>query len=915
MVANTKLWKRWIVASFYLGSTFGMVDIPLRQTVILVAQAESISSFQQQVQALESQAQSYSQQGQTDLAQQTYVEVATLVRNTAKDIFREIIPIIGEEHPALSYAQRSLELSEKSGDRLQIAQSLNLIGQIQFASGGTSNARATYRQAIAELESLADTNPEKQRVIAYSNIYLGQVEQAVVNTAQAQGFYNDALSTFQALNDPEGEILARQNIADLAQQQRNFLEAVKNYRSALQLARSADNKAAIGEILLSLGDLQKRQREYPQAKQSYQEALEATQNTANFLRQRGQLLNRLGSLELQVGNHTTAVELYTKALGLAQQVGDLTEQGSILRNLSIGQQQRGNYAESFDFLQQAAVLYNQMGLRGLEAEVLAEMGATQNVLGNKELAILFYKQAVQVFEARRAELSEILGDASTPSKVFSPVYRRLGDLLLSGDRPAEAQQAVDLLKVQEVDEYLRGGRVEANATTVEAVTTLPAEEKVLAVYQPLKDQAIALGKELLALRRIPQVELTPAQLQRITEITTLQQDLTREFSAFSRSPEVRAALQDVSATAREQNLGLNTLRHIADNLRSLDERSVILYPLVLEDRLELIVASPFAPPVRRTVDVSREELNSTIESMRQGLTSTRRNTVIEPARQLYDWLIAPIEGDLQATGATTIIYAPDDQLRYVPLVALNDGDRWLVERFRVNNITAASLTDFTSQPPNILNILAGAFTQGEYKFQAGQRDFSFAGLPFAGVEVNNIASTIPNTTTLFDSNFNAADTVPLMDNFNIVHFATHAAFVPGEPKDSFILMGNGDRITLEEVQNSWFLTNVELIVLSACQTAVGGEMGNGEEILGFGYLMQDAGAKAAIASLWSVSDGGTQALMNDFYSRLLSGSSKSEALRQAQIAMIRGELEIDDSIPNTSHPYYWSPFILIGNGL
>ena len=117
------------------------------------------------------------------------------------------------------------------------------------------------------------------------------------------------------------------------------------------------------------------------------------------------------------------------------------------------------------------------------------------------------------------------------------------------------------------------------------------------------------------------------------------------------------------------------------------------------------------------------------------------------------------------------------------------------------------------------------------------------------------------------------------------------------------------------VQDSWFLTNVELIVLSACQTAVGGELGNGEEILGFGYLMQDAGARAAIASLWSVSDGGTQVLMNDFYRRLRSGASKSEALQQAQIAMIKGNLTAGESLPNPSHPYYWSPFILIGNGL
>ena len=123
-------------------------------------------------------------------------------------------------------------------------------------------------------------------------------------------------------------------------------------------------------------------------------------------------------------------------------------------------------------------------------------------------------------------------------------------------------------------------------------------------------------------------------------------------------------------------------------------------------------------------------------------------------------------------------------------------------------------------------------------------------------------------------------------------------------------------------------------MLSACQTAVGGKLGNGEEILGFGYLMQDAGARAAIASLWSVDDGGTQVLMNTFYNFLQTGKrTKAEALRQAQIALIQGEnglrsqprgsitiepllSSIGEEVKNRlAHPYYWAPFILIGNGL
>lgn len=144
----------------------------------------------------------------------------------------------------------------------------------------------------------------------------------------------------------------------------------------------------------------------------------------------------------------------------------------------------------------------------------------------------------------------------------------------------------------------------------------------------------------------------------------------------------------------------------------------------------------------------------------------------------------------------------------------------------------------------------------------------------------------------------------------------------------------GDRANFRDVE-VWPLTNIDLVVLSACETGVGGQLGNGEEILGFGYLMQQAGARAAIASLWSVDDGGTQSLMNAFYKLLQENDlTKAEALRQAQIALITGDEEAlggergivvvqsrfgEDSpaaaINRLSHPYYWAPFILIGNGL
>ncbi|MEB3336598.1 MAG: CHAT domain-containing protein, partial [Leptolyngbyaceae bacterium] len=168
------------------------------------------------------------------------------------------------------------------------------------------------------------------------------------------------------------------------------------------------------------------------------------------------------------------------------------------------------------------------------------------------------------------------------------------------------------------------------------------------------------------------------------------------------------------------------------------------------------------------------------------------------------------------------------------------------------------------------------------------------------------------TTVLIDQKFTKPETLPKMQSHNVVHLATHGHFAVGNPEDSFIIFGDGDKATLRDMEN-WTLTNVDLVVLSACETAISGKVGNGIEILGLGYQIQNAGARAAIASLWKVSDDGTQTLMQAFYQELSQGNvSSAEALRRAQIALIRGNQPGGSEF---SHPYYWSAFILIGNGL
>lgn len=494
------------------------------------------------------------------------------------------------------------------------------------------------------------------------------------------------------------------------------------------------------------------------------------------------------------------------------------------------------------------------------------------------------------------------------------------------NRVLEAQQVLDLLKVQELDDYLQNVR----GTKDQRVDFLRPEQEILTKYNELQKNAIEIGSELADLRKLDSKNaLSSTQQQRLAQLVKLETDINTQFVAFVDNPEIKRLTAKLQQSTDNENVNLAELRKLKDKLERLD--AVLLYPLILKDRLELVLSVPGSPPLRRTVKVTRQELNETILAFRTALGS-RQDNARELAEKLYGWLIKPLEADLKQAHPKTILYAPDGQLRYIPLAALHDGKQWLVQRYRINNITALAVSDLVTPPHKEQQILAAAFGENQVTIPVDNQSFQFAGLPFAQKEVRSLVSSSPGTVSLFGPDFSLATLRTRMNSFNIVHLATHGKFLIGNPKKSFLVMGNGDRFSLSDIQDST-LDNVDLVVLSACETGVGltGKDEDGVEVLGIGYQFQRGGAKAAISSLWSINDGGTQTLMNIFYGLLQQGIPKAEALQQAQIALItgdftasgklRGNFRIETTagqapIPtNLKHPFYWAPFILIGNGL
>ncbi|MDZ8184547.1 MAG: CHAT domain-containing protein [Nostoc sp. ChiSLP02] len=630
-------------------------------------------------------------------------------------------------------------------------------------------------------------------------------------------------------------------------------------------------------------------------------------------------LNQEAIKQSQQGQSQEALQKLQQALAISREFGERSWEAVTFNNIGRVYQSQRKYREALESYQQAIVINKELGDLVRLGKTYSNVGYLFDIQKKPELAIIFYKGCVINREKARLNPSTLAApQPDAYSITVSQTYRILGEKLLKQKRIAEAQRTMDLLKVEELQEYLQN--VPGNQRTAKGIDIVPEEKPIKQKLDLTLDNAVALGKELTKLRKVPPQERSPQQKQRIQQLVLNQQQLLDEFNKFLDSSEVKAQIEQISRTARRQNVDLESLNQIRDNLARLPQKSALIYPLILKNSLELVLVTPDSPPIHRTVAVKSEKIYQTIGDFRKALTNPSQN-IKAPARQLYSWLIKPIEKELQLSGTQTIIYAPDDQLRYIPLSALYDGKQWLVQRFSVNHITSASLTNLNTPKQSNLRVLAGAFTKGNYQIKVGNRQIAFAGLPFATREVESLAAAVPETTKLLDDAFSPSVTVPQMDDYTIVHFATHAAFVVGKPEDSFILFGNGDRVNFRNIA-TWSLPNVDLVVLSACETGLGGKLGNGEEILGFGYQMQQTGARAAIASLWSVDDGGTQALMSAFYHILSSNQlTKAETLRQAQISLLSGKSNVKESnapatqVGRFSHPYYWAPFILIGNGL
>jgi CHAT domain-containing protein len=743
-------------------------------------------------------------------------------------------------------------------EALQLAQELEqrhadnkgALARTRWLAGRVHHALGDYPAALEKLRWALDNG------IPRAAFELGQAYLSVGDYASAENYLKQAYQTVRGDQGTESLVLNQLSRCYLAQHDPQ--QAIQAQRQSYHILKHIEDKHGQSLALLQLGRIYLSQRDPAAALPELQTALQ-----------------------------------------LAQQLDDPLLASDALLYLAEAAHQAKKPAQAYvsAALREKQSLHDPLGLVGALAMQSRVLRAE-----NPAAAVVFGKQAVNLLQSLRlslAQMDKALQQAFLQDK--SKAYQELADILIELGRLPEAQQVLNLLKEEEYFDFVRR---DAGAEQGRAQATFNTTEQPWATrYGEIQDKLAGLGKELGELKqKARQGEMSAAEKARREQLRADMQVASLAFDAYLQ--ELRAAFAQADA-ARAIEFGeknLARLRPLQGTLRQLGHGAVLVHYLITPDKLRMILTTPDAQ-LAREAPVSAAELHRAILDYRRKLENPLRWPRQE-SQQLYRWLLQPLEADLQQAGAKLLMLSLDGALRYVPIAALHNGKQYVIERYALAMYTEAARGNLERAPAREWQI-AGLGVSDEIP--------GFNSLPAVAQELEQIvrrggadSNGVADGVIYLNREFTAAAFLDALDEgYPVAHIASHFVFSPGTDQDSYLLLGDGGKLTLADIRAGYDFNSLDLLTLSACNTALG-DNASGREIEGLGALAQNRGAKSVLATLWAVNDASTGLFMQQLY-RNRATLSKAEALQQAQIAMLRGE--------QYKHPYFWAAFVLLGNWL
>lgn len=785
---------------------------------------------------------------------------------------------LGSWQQANAAVQNSLSLLKSAPQSTQrtfgMAQALDIQGQLQFAQGQAEQALASWQQAAEQYEVLDEGDRLVQNRInqsrALQTLGFHQKALALLNEqSQASVSGPDSLAKAAELRNL-GEGLRA--VGNLAESRARLEESLAIAQASQANPETADQaKETIALIQLSLGNTARAGQDTAAALDWYQQAATNSSRIA-------QLQANLNRLSLLVEDSQS-----TEAKSLVPTIQRQLEALPLSRTTVYA---RINLAES---------LAKTTSLSSLNAATLLSTAVKQSEqLGDRRtqsyaLGLLGgrYEQTQQWSEAKDLTQQALQLAISANATDVTYLWQWQMGRILKAQFEQAGVQTENLVKM----------RTEAIASYQQAIETLQSLRLDIASINPdqqfsFRESVEPAYREQIALLLHPIVgDSQQADLSAARE--ALESLQTVELQNFFREACIDVPIAIDRVVEQTQALSDTTSSALA----------AVVYPIILEDSLEVILKLPNQNElIHYSTAIDREDVEKTLIDLRNQITQPESQISVEAlSSQVYDWLIRPAEPALERSQVGTLVFVLDGFLKNIPMAALYDGERYLVETYGVALTPGLEL--LSPQPIE---------RRGMRLLFAGLSDSveDFAPLTAVEAEKEGIVAEVPKTTVLLNQSFTADALEDKIEqtSFQVVHLATHGEFSSDLSKT--FLRSRDRRISMDELNNILQAKQaqsdpIELLTLSACQTAEGDE----RAALGLAGVAVRAGARSTLASLWGIDDRSSAFLMTEFYRQLVQNPtfSKSQALRQAQLKLV--------THPNYNHPSYWAPYVLLGNWL
>ncbi len=840
-------------------------------------------------------------------------------------------------HEAVSSTTKSL-----GPDHPEVGMALSGLASLKYDKG-------EYEQAGELYERVHDIN---EKFYGPRHIETAKGLNNLAMTCLALGEYSQALTfckhslvIYKTFHGSDHPLVARglNNLAEVYKLLGESLRAKDFLERSLDITESiyGPDHAETSAVLNNLAGVSKITGEYSRAKHFYDRALTISEkaNGPNH-NETATVLNNFAGLCFYLGDYKEAKNLYERALKIDEKIygNNHPDVAVRLNNLAEIYYHSGNYSRALPFYERALVIAQESSFLELIWRTQFNIACLLEKKKSAAPAVFFGKQAVNTIQSMRSGIKDMdLSLRRSFLKDKMNVYRFLADLLIDEGRLLEAQQVLDLQKDEEYFDFIKRDGVRNSG-----ISYTSEEEYLAERYRKINQRIAAFGKEMAELENRKKRSLTKAEKKRYA---VLKKDLKVAKQSFTKY--LSDLIEELGDAAIERYADIRKKRlekpgKLQQKLRDLGQGVAAVHYLISGDKLRIILTTGEVQ-LARDSNISAKELNRKIMNYRKILQRPRLSP-FKMAMELYRIVIGPIEKDLQQAGSKTLMLCLDGALRYLPVAALHDGEVYVTEKYQIAVYTAAAglnIEDYTSRQWEVAGFGLSRAVNGFEPLTGVESELE-------GIVIknkNDPDGVLPGVIYLNDAFTSHRVKSVLEKKYPVMHIASHFELNPGAAESSYLVLGDGMELTLAQIQaDEYDFNGLEMLSLSACNTAVGMSGANGSEIESFGALAQNKGAKSVLATLWSVSDKSTGGFMQNLY-RLHeheNGMTTAAALRNAQMLFINGTKKDDASMKNLqmaglsvegkkkiieevtftpdpeasyAHPYYWAPFVLMGSWL